>query len=71
MGKGIEIARTGNPLHAALMDDLKDQLLIVFLKRLGGRINIHVAEIDMTGMDLLEFSIDENKVFHFKLSRKS
>ena len=36
MGKGIDLARGAAPEHAALLDDLKDQLLIVFLKRLGG-----------------------------------
>lgn len=48
MGQGIDAARTENPHHAALMDDLKDQLLIVFLKRLGGQVSIPVAEIDDT-----------------------
>jgi len=71
VGKGIEIAKSDNPLHAALMDDLKDQLLIVFLKRLGGKISIPVTEIDSTGMDLLAFRVDEHKIFHFQLLRKS
>ena len=36
MGKGIDMAREGSPVHAAVLDDFKDQMLIVFLKRLGG-----------------------------------
>lgn len=71
MGKGIELARPQAPEHAALLDDFKDQLLIVFLKRLGGHVSIPVAELDDTGQDLLAFRIDENKVFHFEASKKS
>jgi hypothetical protein len=71
MGHGIDAARADSPHHAALMDELKDQLLIVFLKRLGGGVAIPVAEIDDTGMDLLAFRIDDRQVFHFSLSRKS
>lgn len=71
MGKGIDAAREENPLHAAVLDDVKDQLLIVFLKRLGGAVSIPVAEIDDTGMDLLSLRIDEHLVFHFAVSKKS
>ena len=53
-----------------MMDEFKDQLLIVFLKRLGGRVSIPVAEVDDTGQDLLAFSIDENRVFHFETRKK-
>jgi len=72
MGKGIDLARSaGSVLHADVLDDFKDQLLIIFLKRLGGKVSIPVAEVDDTGGDLLAFSIDENKVFHFETRRKS
>ena len=71
MGKGIDLARTEAPEHAAVMDDFKDQLLIVFLKRLGGKVSIPVAEVDDTGGDLLAFRIDENRVFHFETKKKS
>lgn len=70
MGKGIDAARAFAPEHAALLDDFKEQLLIVFLKRLGGRLSIPVAEVDDTGGDLLAFRIDENRVFHFEIQRK-
>ncbi len=52
------------------MDELKDQLLIVFLRRLGRRVDIPVAEIDDTGGELLAFSVDEQRVFHFELRKK-
>jgi len=71
MGKGIDLARQDNPAHAAVLDEFKDQLLIVFLKRLGGKVSISVTEVDDTGGDILAFRIDENRVFHFETRKKS
>lgn len=65
------MARPDAPEHAAVLDDFKDQLLIVFLKRLGGQVSIPVAEVDDTGQDLLAFRIDEHGVFHFEARKKS
>jgi hypothetical protein len=73
MGKGTAMARDLAPEHAAMIDDLKDQLLIVFLKRikeLGGSLSFPVTEVDDTGQNMLAFSIDEHKVFHFQIERK-
>lgn len=71
MGKGIEMARLDAPEHAALLDDLKDQLLIVFLKRLGGVVDIPVGEIDDTGHDLFCLRVDpETRSFHFRIRKK-
>ncbi len=71
MGKGIELAREFAPEHAALLDELKDQLLIVFLKRLGGQVEIPVAEVDDTGQDLFAFSVDPvSRTFHFEVQKK-
>lgn len=70
MGKGIDLARPDAPLHAAVLDDFKDQLLIVFLKRLGGIVDIAVAEVDDTGGDMLAFSVKDG-VFHFETRKKS
>lgn len=67
MGKGIDLVKDINPEHAKVMDELKDQLLIVFLKRMGGYAAISVSEIDDTENDRLTFKIDENKVFHFEV----
>ena len=71
MGKGIDMARAFAPEHAALLDDLKDQLLIIFLRRLGRSASISIAEMDDTSQELFAFRIDENKTCHFELQRKS
>lgn len=74
MGKGIDIARSGAPEHAALLDDFKDQLLIVFLRRLeekyGDDLKFPVTEVDATGDFLLAFSVSD-RIFHFELRKKS
>lgn len=69
MGKGIDGARPEAPLHAAVLDELKDQLLIVFLKRLGGAASIPIAEVDDTGQDVLAFHVKDG-AFHFKTHKK-
>ena len=73
MGKGIDAARAipGGELHAAVMDDFKDQLIIVLMKRLAvaGKVSIPVAETDDTGGDMLSFSVNDG-VFNFQLSKK-
>lgn len=69
MGKGIDMARADAPEHAALMDDLKDQLIIVLLKRLGPKVSIPISEVDDTGMDLVAFNV-ENGAFNFEVRRK-
>jgi hypothetical protein len=73
MGKGIDMARVNAPEHAALIDEFKDQLLIIFLKRLkqeyGDSLVFTVAETDDTGQDLLAFKIVEG-CFHFTLQKK-
>jgi hypothetical protein len=70
MGKGIEAARAaGAGLHADVIDDLKDQLLIAFLRRLGNKVTIPVQEVDETGRFLLSFNI-ENRAFNFTLTEK-
>lgn len=69
MGKGIEAARLDAPEHAAVIDELKDQLIIVLMKRLGGSASIPVAEVDDTGGDTLSFNIID-RVFHFKIGKK-
>lgn len=74
MGKGIETARAaGAGIHADVLDDFKDQLLVVFLKRLqkaGQSLDFPVAEVDDTARDLVSFHI-VNGIFQFVLSKKS
>lgn len=69
MGQGIDLARQEAPEHAAVLDNLKDQLLIVLIKRLGGKVSLPVAEVDDTGGDLLAFNIRDG-VFNFELRKK-
>ncbi len=72
MGKAIDLARLDAPEHASMIDDLKDQLLIVFLKRLGGSVDIPCGEIDDTGQDLFALRLDpDTRVFHFEVRKKS
>lgn len=71
MGQGIDAARSSAPEHAALIDNMKDQLLIVFMKRLGGSVVMPVSEVDATGGYLFSFRIDfDKKNFHFELEKK-
>lgn len=72
MSKGIDLARAAAPEHAAAIEEMLPQLLIVFLKRLGGKLDVPVSEIDNTGQDLFAFSINpETRIFHFEIRRKS
>lgn len=70
MAQGTDLARDLSPAHAALIDAMKEQLLIVFLKRLGGDVIIPVAEVDDTSQDTFSFKITDGK-FHFKIGKKS
>ena len=69
MGKGIDLARKNAPEHAAMLDDFKDQLLIVLLKRLGGNVILPVAEVDDTGGNVVSFCI-KDRCFHFTVQKK-
>ena len=68
------MARADAPEHAAAIDDLKDQLLIVLIKRLAvdSVLDLTIAEIDDTTQDTLAFSVDfEKRIFHFVLGKKT
>jgi hypothetical protein len=73
MGKGTDLARSaGGGLHADVIDDLKDQLVICFLKRLvdaEGRFSIPVAEVDATGSSVVLLSVSDG-AFNFKVEAK-
>jgi hypothetical protein len=77
MGTGIDAARAaGAGVHADAMENFRDQLLIVCMKRLrdkyGDGLEFPLVEVDDTGQDLLSFSIDPvTKAFHFELGKKS
>jgi len=69
MGQGIDLAREDAPLHAAVIDNFKDQLLLAMVRRLGDRVSIPVAEIDETGGYVLLFSVNDG-IFNFELRKK-
>ena len=69
---GIDLARSSNPEHARAMDDMKDQLIIVLIKKLGGKVMLPVIEVDNTAGDLLYMSLDPtNQMFTFEVRKKS
>lgn len=70
MGKGTDLAREDAPEHAQLIDDLKDQLLLVLLNRLGGDVTIPVSEVDNTGQFYCMMHLTDNREFVFKIMRK-
>jgi hypothetical protein len=78
MGQGIDMAHAaGAEAHADVMEDFRDQLLIVLIKRLAddkGQLVIPVAETDDTGRDVLAFSIQgvggPAPAFHFEVQKK-
>lgn len=72
MGKGRDLARPHGPVHAQVLDDFMDQLVIALLKRLAdgdGNFEIPIAEIDATGSHIVSFSIN-NGNFHFEVRKK-
>lgn len=66
MGTGTRAA--GTP-EAELIDNMKDQLLIVLIQRLGGKVSIPCGEIDDTGGLVLMMGID-GRSFDFEIVRK-
>ncbi len=57
---------------ALMLEAMKGQLLIVLVNRLGGKIDIPVAEIDGTGQFMLGVEVDQTTgVFTFTASKKS
>jgi len=60
MGRGIDLAKTlsSNPEGVQALDDMKDQLIIVLVKALGGRVTIPKLTLDNTQSDNLMMSYD-------------
>lgn len=70
MGTGIDAARAaGAGIHADVLDNFKDQLLIVLIRRLGGKVSIPVAEVDNTGGAVLSMSVRDGN-FNFEVGAK-
>jgi len=70
MTSGIDAATDDPELRAAL-HDMKDQLLIVLINRLGGEVDIPAGEVDDTGQFMCSMRIDNGNTFHFETSKKS
>ncbi len=66
MGSGTRAAGT---LYAEAVDNMKDQMLIVLINRLGGKVSMHVDEIDDTGGFICTMSV-EGQTFHFEIGKK-
>lgn len=57
--------------HQQAIEAMKSQLLIVLINRLGGAIDLPVAEIDGTGKYNLAMRLDPaTKTFHFVVQEK-
>jgi hypothetical protein len=74
MGKGRDIAREFAPEHAAVLDDFKDQLMIVLLNRLGSSVDIPVSEADAMSGFIVSMSVHDAGTsaayFHFVVRKK-
>lgn len=51
-------AEATDPVAAELLEQLRDQLLIVLIRRSGGRVTVPVQEIDATGDLVLSMEVD-------------
>jgi len=63
-------AAYGPGAHGEMAKMITPQLCIVLLKRLGGSVEVPVAELDDTGSDLMSLALRDG-VFHFQLEKKS
>lgn len=69
MPSGAQMAALDAPEHAAVIDVFKEQLLLAFLRRLGGKVSVPVSEVDETSGFTLMMSVRDG-TFHFELQRK-
>lgn len=71
MGTGIDMAKQIDPEFAQALENMRDQLLIVFVNRMGGEVRVPVSEVDGTGGWIMKFGIDAQKgEFIFKTEKK-
>lgn len=76
MGKSFDNARAAgqDPQLLDAIEQMKDQLLIVLIRRLGGKVVLPVAEIDDTGGVRMELVFDQEArtmTFEVKTGRAS
>lgn len=73
MGTGIQagIKAGGDPALLKALDDMKDQLLLVLIQRLGGEVIIPVMDVNNTGGLIMTMDIESKPgSFVFKVGRK-
>lgn len=71
MGEEIDSALVETVAKSLAVEQLKDKLLVCFLRRLGGAAAIPSAEVDDASSRFgLSFRFDEAETFHFKLETK-
>lgn len=75
MTKLMVNADNGEPLPREMqemMAALREQLLIVFVKRMGGKVTIPVLEVDDTSQDMMLMQTDPvSGTFTFEIRKKS
>jgi len=76
MGQGIELAKQLYPENIELikaLDEMKDQLILVLVERLGGKVVVPVIEIDTAPLGkILTMEFDQEKVeFTFEVKKKN
>lgn len=72
MASGIRLANPDDPELASALEEMRDQLLLAFVRRLGGKVKIPVAEIDQTGRYILDMAVEQgaSPAFTFTLRKK-
>lgn len=71
MGYGTDAARAEAPEHAAMIDTFKEALLLILIKRAGGRVKISADEIDSAGELVLLMNLEpEKRTFNFEVRKK-
>lgn len=58
--------------HMAVFEAMKSQLVIALLQRLGGRLEMPVAEVDGTGPFVVTMALDpDTRIFTFEVVAKA
>ena len=60
MGRGNDLAKQVSPEAANAVENMKDQLILALVRRLGGDIRVPAAEIDDTAGIVLTMSVDDS-----------
>lgn len=67
----MTIPKAANVLGEQISNILIGQLLIVMVKRAGGKITLPIPEVDDTGQDVLDLSVSHDaRTFTLAVSKK-